>query len=223
MKKLRFKVLCAAVFAVLSMPGTVRAGCMDSIIARDVRTSYEQRLERREAAWQKLLPDMYVVQYAGGIGMVSAGVGWHYGRVRQWETHMMLGFLPKRYNRHSYFTFTLRELYVPWRLRANESLSVAPLTVSLAVNSILHGDFWMSEPDRYPHGYYGFSSRMRFHLGLGQRLTVEIPRRKRFLSSYMTVYYELSTCDLYLRQKFLNSAIPFKDIVVLGLGLSFTI
>lgn len=98
-----------------------------------------------------------------------------------------------------------------------------PLTVSLSLNSIIHGDFWASEPDRYPHGYYGFSSRLRFHLGVGQRFSFDIPRSLRFLSSSISVYYELSTCDLYVRQKILNSSIPLRDILVLGIGAVWAI
>ena len=221
MKRLFSKCLGAVLLAFFVMP--CRAENSDTTTVVSARPAYEQRLERREERWKKLIPNMYIGQYAGGIGMFSVGVGWDYGRNNHWETHVMLGFLPKRYNRDSYFTFTLREVYVPWNVAVRGAVSLRPLTVSLAVNSIFHGDFWMSEPDRYPHGYYGFSSRMRFHLGLGQRVSVEIPRNKRYLSSYMTAYYEVSTCDLYVRQKILSSSIPLKDILVLGVGLIFTI
>lgn len=184
-------------------------------------TNYERRIERRQQVWQKLLPDIFVLQYAGGGATISAGVGWDYGSSDQWETHMMFGFIPSRYKHTHYWTFNLREIYSPWRVRVGATIRLKPLTVSLGVNSILHGDFWMSEPDRYPHGYYGFSSRMRFHLALGQRWTVNIPRDKRLISSELSIYYEVSTCDLYVRQKIRSSSIPLKDILSLGLGVIF--
>lgn len=184
-------------------------------------TNYERRIERRQQVWQKLLPDIFILQYAGGGSTVSAGVGWDYGSSNQWETHMMFGFIPSRYNHTHYWTFNLREVYSPWRIHVARPVFFKPLTVSLGINSILHGDFWMSEPDRYPHGYYGFSSRMRFRLGFGQRWTVNIPREKRLISSELSVYYEISTCDLYVRQKICSSSIPFKDILSLGFGVIF--
>lgn len=95
--------------------------------------------------------------------------------------------------------------------------------MSLSVNSILHSDFWTSEPDRYPSGYYGFSSRIRFHLGIGQRFTYNIPLERRYLGRQISVYYEISTCDLYVRQKMLNGSIPLKDIIILGAGIIYTI
>lgn len=187
------------------------------------KLEYENRLLRREARWIKLLPNIYTLQYAGDVGMFSLGVGWDYGRDDRWETHLQLGFTPKRYKYHTYWTLTLREIYNPWTLKANSTWRFKPLSVNLAINSILHHDFWAQQPDRYPKGYYGFSSRIRFHLGLGQRITVTIPENRRRFSSALSLYYEVSTCDLYVRQKILNKSIPIKDIIALGVGLQWTI
>ena len=186
-------------------------------------TAYQLRLARRAEQWNKLIPEILTLQFAGGIGMFSAGFGWDYGRSNQWETHLLFGFTPKRNNYPTYWTITLREYYNPWKIHIGELWSISPLSVNLSLNSIIHNDFWMSEPDRYPSGYYGFSSRMRFQLGLGQRFTFNIPEHKRFLSSSVSVYYEVSTCDLYLRQKWMNSSIPFKDIIMLGVGVLYKI
>jgi hypothetical protein len=64
---------------------------------------------------------------------------------------------------------------------------------------------------------------VRFHLGVGQRFTFIVPEQKRFMSSRLSVYYEVSTCDLYVRQKMLNKDIPLKDIITLGVGLQWAI
>ncbi len=225
-------ILTAAVILATCLSGSAQATDTDTIQYPDSMTiieknlselKYERRLQRREEFWHKLIPEMVSVQYAGGIGMISAGFGWAYGCGDRWETHLMLGFLPKRYNYHHYWTFTLREYFNPWKIRFKQHWQVTPLSVNLSINSLLHSDFWMKEPSRYPDGYYGFSSRIRFHLGLGQRISFLIPREKRFMSRKVSLYYEVSTCDLYLRQKFLNSSIPLKDIITLGIGAIFTI
>lgn len=185
---------------------------------------YEQRLQQRIDNWKRLIPNMFTLQYAGGVGMFSAGPGWDYGSSNQWETHVALGYLPKKYNKSAYWTLTLKESYLPWRVDLGRSpLELRPLCVTLGINSILHSDFWTSEPDRYPGGYYGFSSKVRFILGLGQRLTLNIPYNKRRLGSQLSLYYEVSTCDIYVRQKFLNSSIPLKDIITIGIGAIYTI
>lgn len=182
---------------------------------------YDEKLQRRENRWRKLLPDQYVLQYAGGTGMFSFGPGWSYGRNSQWETQLLLGFLPKRYNHPTYWMLTVKENFLPWTLgiRWFDNLYISPLCVSFGINSILHSDFWTSEPERYPKGYYGFSSRVRFRLGIGQRLTYDLPADKRYIARRISVYYEISTCDVYVRQKFLSSSIPFRDIIAIGVGL----
>ena len=132
--------------------------------------------------------------------------------------------LKKRYNSSAYATLTLREEYLPWRIRiASTPFEVRPLSVSLAMNTIFSSDFWTSEPDRYPNGYYAFSSRVRFHLGIGSRLTFRIPERRRYVVKHISLYYVVSVCDLYLRQKIVDSAVPTGDIFTIGIGAILTI
>lgn len=216
MKKLIFSLL-AAIAALLP----VSAEEPDS--TAHAYNSYLRRLEWRERQWMRLIPNLFSLQYAGGIGTISAGIGWDYGPRDKWETHLQIGYLRPRYDWPHYWTLTLREVFTPWTFHTGRGLSVKPLYATLFVNSILHHDFWMSEPERYPHGYYGFSSRMRFHFGLGQRFSVRIPPERRFLGRELTVFYEFSTCDLYIRQKILNKSIPWKNLFSLGLGLQWKI
>lgn len=208
-----------------TLPDSVSTAVRDAEIERYQQKiqKYEERLAARERRWKRLIPNLFTLQYAGGIGMFSIGPGWDYGRSQQWETHLLVGIVPHRYDYPTYWTLTLRESYVPWRIRCNDQWSIRPLSVSLSVNSILHSEFWTSEPERYPDGYYGFSSRIRFHLGFGQRVTFTIPEHKRILGKEISLYYEISTCDLYVRQKILSSKVPLKDIIILGVGLIYTI
>lgn len=216
-KSLIFKLLVAAMLSSVQMSAQTQT---DSISEpNDSTTSYEQRIIDRKKAWTKLMPDLFTVQYAGDIGMFSGGIGWHYGRSHQFETHILIGFTPKRKPYPTYWTLTLRETYNPWRLALGKSFAVKPLSINLGLNSILHNDFWTSEPDRYPKGYYGFSSKVRIHLGVGQRFIFIIPEAKRRMYSRVAVYYEVSTCDLYVRQKALNHSIPWRDIFTFGVGL----
>ena len=217
MKRLIFSLLIATA----ALLHAAAAEAPDSAQAANMR--YLKRLEWRERQWMRLIPNLFSVQYAGGIATVAAGIGWDYGPHDKWETHLQLGYLRPRYNHPHYWTLTLREVYTPWAIDIGRHLDFKPLYATLFLNSILHHDFWMSEPDRYPHGYYGFSSRMRFHFGLGQRLTLNIPPEKRFMGRELTIFYAIATCDLYIRQKILNRHIPVKDIITIGLGLQIKI
>ena len=90
------------------------------------------------------------------------------------------------------------------------------------MSSILHEDFWNSQPDRYPSGYYSISTRLRFLFGLGQRFSYNIPANRRVWGKCISFYYEVSVCDLYLRQAILYDGIPFRDLLTIGVGLIHT-
>jgi len=192
-------------------------------IERLANQKYLRRLERHHRRWASLIPNKFSLQYAGDMGMLSAGIGWDYGRRNQWETHLFVGYLPKNHTPNAYWSFTLKELFIPWSIKLNDLFSIEPLYCTLFVNSILNSEFWTKEPDRYPQGYYGFSSKIRFHIGLGQKITIHIPTHRRFLADNISLYYSISTCDLYVRQKILSSSIPLKDIICLDVGLQYTI
>lgn len=100
----------------------------DSVVA--AVSAYQQRIRHREEVWRKIIPNLSVIQYAGDIGMISAGTGWDYGKSNQWETHLMFGYLPPKYKNKHYWTFTLRQMYYPWRINIGDSWSVNPLSVS---------------------------------------------------------------------------------------------
>lgn len=194
---------------------------------------YEQRLEQRRRIWMALLPSTVRLQYAGSVGLVSLGMGWEYGRRHQWETDFMFGLVPKYDKDDAFLTFTLRQTYVPWTKGLYRSRAHArgqywytwqPLSCGLFVNSVMRGDYWTKEPERYPdQDYYRFASKIRLHLFLGQRYTIHLPPERRFLAKEMSLVWEISTCDLYVVSKFVNSTLPLKDILSLSLGMKFKI
>lgn len=183
-------------------------------------TRYEKMMTRRMEAWRRLIPDHYKWQFAGSIGVVSLGTGWTYGKKQQWETDLFLGFLPKFESDRHKVVFTVKQSYVPWRLRVKESpWVVQPLSCSFFLSSVLNEKFWTREPDRYPKGYYGFSTRIRANLSLGQRIMFDIPDVSDWLVQEVSLYYELGACDTDFCTFFGDRTIKFKDILSLAIGL----
>ena len=182
---------------------------------------HQRKLEQYKSGWNRLIPKYQNVQYAGSMGLLSLGVGWDYGRKKQWETEIMFGLVPRFSSNKAKVTFTLKQNYVPWEVSLGKNWVLEPLETGLFVNTVLASDFWVKEPEKYPNNYYKFSTRVRFHAFLGQRIALNM--KENFPFRRITVYYELSTCDLYLISKFTNQYVKMVDILSLSFGLKFHI
>ena len=185
------------------------------------QSKYEDRIDKYRSRWKKLIPTHYKIQYAGGMGLISLGTGWDYGKNNQWETDVFLGFLPKYSTKDNKLTFTLKQNFMPWRTNLGRGFSSELLSCGLYLNTVLNGDFWVSDPDKYPDGYYTFSTRLRIYAYLGQRLTYNIPKDKRFFAKAVTLFYEVSTNDLYVISAAGNKYLKPDDYLKLSFGLKF--
>lgn len=191
------------------------------LVERMANERYQQYVATLHRRWMHLLPNLGVLQYAGNIGMVSAGLGWDYGKNDRWETLFLVGYLPKFHADDEDYTFTLKENFVPWRVQCNEWFSFQPACFTLFVNTIFDDEFWTREPSRYPSSYYGFSSRVRFSIGFGGRINWDIPEARRLHGDRLSLYYELSMCDLQIVSAVPNREITFGDILRLGVGIQY--
>ena len=179
--------------------------------------------------WASLIPTHLVIQNAGNMGIVSAGIGWSYGKRHQWECDLMFGYIPIHDSNRGKLTSTIKANYMPWEITLNPNgnwnkkgrWSFEPLSTSLYINTVYGHEFWRSQPGRYPDKYYEFmSTKFRMNVAIGQRLTYEIPQSKRQHHNRVTLFYEVGTCDLYVRSMF-QTSIPLKDILGLSIGAKF--
>lgn len=220
MKKLLFNLICifGTAFATLANNTGIDFDTIPSdSLQRLIR--YERRLTRMQEHWQRLIPSYGKIQYAGNMGFMSVGGGWSYGKNRQWETDLLIGFIPKYESDAAKVTLTLKQNFMPWKWHLNKQVFIEPLTCGLYLNTVLHNDFWVRQPDRYPKGYYWFSTRIRTNAYIGQRITVKIPPHKRFFAKSVTLFYEISTCDYYILSHVGNSGYPLHELISLSFGL----
>lgn len=182
----------------------------------------DMRVHEGYVGLERLIPTHVKLQYAGGMGVVSFGAGWDYGRKCCWETDVMIGFLPRAYADRFHTTLTLRQNYSPWSIRCGGRFAFEPFACGVYLNFISGERFWMREPARYPgEGYYGFTSRLRIHLYVGQRLTLNFDPDAAVRA--VTLYYELSANDLNIVAKFGNSSLRVSDIVFFSAGVKLQI
>lgn len=182
---------------------------------------FDHRVHRVRHYWENLIPTQLVIQNAGNMGIVSLGVGWEYGRRTQWETHLLWGFIPKYDSSKAHLTSTLKQNYIPWSISFNDWLALEPLEATIYVNTVYGHEFWRSQPGRYPDKYYeALSTKFRINVGVGQRLAFSLNPNKYFFKG-ITFFYEVSSCDLYIRSLFQGTGISFWDILGLSLGFKF--
>ncbi len=181
--------------------------------------SYERRLRHYYHTWSKLVPKGLTVQYAGNMGMFSAGPTWIYAK-RHWATSLLFGFVPRHQNDRTMATFTVKQDYVPWSISlGNSGFQFQPLATGIYLNSVLDSRFWNKQPDRYPSGYYWFSTRVRTNIYIGERIKFCIPKHKRWFAESISLFYELSTCDYFFIQRVKDSYLGASKWLTLSLGL----
>lgn len=205
----------------LLLLAAARVSADDSIYAVEPSTKkYDQHVHKAYMRWASLIPSQFVAQNAGNMGLLSVGAGWTYGKHHKWETHLLFGIIPKHQSTRAKLTMTLKENYLPWSISLKRGWSLEPLQASIYVNTVYGHEFWKSQPGRYPDDYYEFmSTKFRLNVALGQRITWQIPDNKRKYAKSISLFYEVSSCDLYIRSKILDNSIPLKNILGLSIGV----
>ncbi|MCM1151911.1 MAG: hypothetical protein NC209_04635 [Alistipes sp.] len=193
---------------------------LQSVPAQQHGWQLDFRAHRGYEGWERTIPTHAKAQYAGGMGFLSFGGGWDYGRKCRWETDVMIGVLPGSCSDRTHTTFTLRQNYIPWSIRCCERFAIEPFACGLYFTLISGEDYWVREPDRYPgSGYYTFTSRLRSYLYVGQRFTYYLQHDGPLRD--ITLYYEFSANDLDLIAKCANRSLGLADMVYFSFGIKF--
>lgn len=193
-----------------------------ALAARDTvvkHSRYDNRIRRYRRYWGALIPTQTVLQTCGNMGLFSFGVGWDYGKHRQWETQLLFGYIPKYDSNNAKMTMTLKQNYIPWSVMMGHGWAFEPLECGLYFNTVFGSDFWTKQPSKYGSGYYPFSTRIRPNIFVGERFTVDVPENLRKFVKSVTFFYELSTNDIYFMRFYRNGSAGFWDVFGLSLGI----
>lgn len=170
-----------------------------------------------EYAWSRLVPKHAKIHYAGSMGFLSAGLGWDYGKRRNWETDLYIGYLPKFESTKNELTFTIKELYSPFRMPIRGNWNFEPLTVGFFGTWTTGEHLWGRLPEEYPKKYYYFTTAFRMNICVGERLTYNFDKKARIKA--LAFFYEFNTNDLYLTSTFDNANLGLSDILKLSFGM----
>lgn len=180
-------------------------------------------LETAENKRMKIIPHYANAQFAGSMGLFSLGLGWNYGKKDQWETHLMLGFIPEYSTDKPKLCVTLKENFIPWNLRLKESnFRFQPLIASIYFTNVDNENFWRKAPEKYPKRYYWLSTKVRANIAIGQGFSYQIPEKYSIGVKSIAAFYEFSTNDLYVVNALGNSNLKFTDLIHLSFGLKFS-
>lgn len=193
-----------------------------AVVDRGSLSGYDRRVHYRRQYWGELIPTQFIIQNAGNMGLLSMGIGWDYGKHKQWETNLLFGYLPRYNSRRAKLTMTIKENYIPWSMYKRHGWLFEPLSCGIYFNTVFGSEFWDREPDRYPDKYYPLlKTKIRTNVFIGQRLTKIVPTNRRKFVKAITLFYEISSCDLYIRSAVMESDVSLWDILGLSLGLKF--
>lgn len=212
MKQYLINILAILLLSIAFTP--VIANPTDSLEAVLPR-KWDKRIHQKYEGWERLRPTHVKYQYAGGMGVSAFGIGWDYGKRRQWETDFLVGFLPSKYADKFRLTFTVKQNYIPWSMSFDEHWALEPFYCGLYVTTIAGEEFWKQEPGRYPNRYYNFSTKLRPYIFIGQRINFNWNNN---LVKHISLFYEISSCELYIISKITNSSLKMKDILRFSFG-----
>lgn len=166
-----------------------------------------------------IIPHHASLQFAGSMGMFSAGFGYASSTDRN-HLDINLGYVPSFYSSDDLYVITLKVTHAFWKTRMiNENMGFTPFTSGIFITYTLGKNF--SWPARYPDGYYWWSESVRPNIFVGGNVQYIIPNSIKVRK--VTLYYELGTNELKVVSYIKNaSTLPFRQILQLGIGVKTT-
>ena len=171
-----------------------------------------------KAEWFKILyPDHYKAQFAGGIGFVSAGLGYDFFKERV-DISYFYGYVPTQFAHKELHSVSLQLSGKPFKLDFNSKFDYYPLNIGIFLHHTFGDEYYVTWPDHYPEDYYWWYPGRTGGLFLEGQLNYQFKDSDQTFSE-IGFYYRIVTRGVYLTSKFSNSSIPIEDIFSLGLGV----
>jgi hypothetical protein len=169
------------------------------------------------ASAQNWLPDHTKVQYAGGIGFLSVGVGYHTKKDKL-QGDVYYGFTPESVGGLDIHALSVKGTWFPLKPLNRKTWQVRPLSAGLLVNYTFGKQYFGFSPDNYPYDYYNFPTALHLGAFIGGQVNKQVSSRRGV--KRIGLYYELGTYDVELASYVRNRrALSVTDILNLGIGV----
>lgn len=164
-------------------------------------------------------PDQVVIQHAGLIGLLSAGVGYDFGKHDRTNIDIMYGFTPGYNIKSTTHSFTLRAYYQSHPKPLFRDYKISWIKAGAGISMTAGNQFETFWPKRYPNGYYIWPTATRILPFVGSSIGRDLKMKDRL--HYLEFYGELGTSDVMIVDKVRNKGISVGDILNVAIGLRF--
>jgi len=174
--------------------------------------------EKDRNIYKKFLPDYVKLQFAGGIGFLSTGVGYTFFN-QKLDFSMFYGYVPKTFTVDDLHSISFQSVFKLFRIKTKSNIEILPLNIGWFAHHTFGNEYWIKLPDNYPEKYYWWSPGRNAGVFIGGEIKTKLLANKTPASG-TAFYARIGTRGLYLVSKFGNSSIPTKDIIELGFGIA---
>ena len=166
---------------------------------------------------KKLVPHHAKIQYGGGIGFFSAGMGYT-NKNKKLEADLFYGYVPAGRHGVEIHSATVKLQWLPIKTLERGKLFLNPLVTGFLVNHSFGKQYFGFDPEYYPYSYYKFPTAINSAFLLGSQAGVKFPRAKTLKG--LAFYYELEVFEREFISYVTNTnSIGFHDILTLGVGV----
>lgn len=166
---------------------------------------------------KKYLPDNITLQYAGGLGFLSAGAGYSFLNEKI-DVSILYGYVPKFVSVKDLHSLNFQLTAKLFKINLSKDVKIMPLNIGGYFQHTFGNEYWVKLPDEYPRGYYWWSPGLNTGFFVGSEIKTKLLANKSY-SSGTSFYVNVGTKSYYLASKIGNSSISFSDIINVGFGI----
>ncbi len=192
--------------------------CLFVAFVNFTRTASAQQIAFKEYKRPWYVPDQAVVQFAGNIGFLSAGLGYS---LKQDKINLdfLYGFTPGFEAQTNIHTVTGKFTYSPWRKNVNQRYTWEPFQFGAGINYSLGPQFYTTLPKHYPDGYYFWTTSFRLLPFISTAMSKNLGNTTSSVGiKKVRVYLEVGTHDLAVLSVATNKTLNPWDIISLAMG-----
>lgn len=161
------------------------------------------------------VPDGVSAEYAGGFGMISAGILYHWSKNS--EVGLTAGYTPHEYGNMWSGNFLISYTLLPVRISKHIELNL--LKTGVFINFNFGKNVYVKWPSYYPENYYWWNSSVRY----GPFIDSEVKFKPEKSKLVYALFFQCLTNDLYLYTYFPNTRfVKLEDIIYFGAGIRIT-